>query len=193
MWTRQIKNDCRNYYLSLCFGQKYPDERMLRERMFGSMMVSSASGLFRIRPETSRWGRKNLLKCFFKEKQTKKPLCLKLLLNYSPMTSSFTSFHSKSFPASWAIVTVILLWMPCATQTGRKSVCQLSLEVHSFMCFSFHTFTWLNKPKESTFPNLSIQDEGLHKVWPDVRGTCRGRASHLCGRQQQGCSWKEGN
>lgn len=49
-----FQNDCKSYYLSLCFGQKYPDERMLSERMFGSMMVSSASGLFRIRPGTSQ-------------------------------------------------------------------------------------------------------------------------------------------
>lgn len=41
-------------YLSLCFGQKYPEDRMLRDRMFGSMMVSSASGVFRMRPEVKR-------------------------------------------------------------------------------------------------------------------------------------------
>lgn len=34
---------------------------MLRDRMFGSMMVSSASGLFRIRPETSPGRRRNIL------------------------------------------------------------------------------------------------------------------------------------
>lgn len=57
----------------MCFGQKYPDERMLSERMFGSMMVSSASGLFRIRPETSQWGRKKSFKrlVFFRKKKTK--------------------------------------------------------------------------------------------------------------------------
>lgn len=57
----QIKNDWKSHYLSLCFGQTYPEERMLRDRMFGSMMVSSASGLFRIRPETSPGGRRNIL------------------------------------------------------------------------------------------------------------------------------------
>lgn len=30
-------------------------------------------------------------------------------------------------------------------------------------------------------------------VRPDVRGTSRGRASHLCGQQQLGCSYKQGN
>lgn len=29
----------------------YPADRMLRDRMLGSMMVSSASGVFRMRPE----------------------------------------------------------------------------------------------------------------------------------------------
>lgn len=48
----QIKqmSKVRKSYLSFCFGQKYPEDRMLRDRMFGSMMVSSASGVFRIRP-----------------------------------------------------------------------------------------------------------------------------------------------
>lgn len=52
----------RESYLSLCFGQKYPEDRMLRDRMFGSMMVSSASGVFRIRPESHEETRTKLLK-----------------------------------------------------------------------------------------------------------------------------------
>lgn len=32
----------------------YPTDRMLRDRMFGSMMVSSASGVLRMRPEVNK-------------------------------------------------------------------------------------------------------------------------------------------
>jgi len=42
------------------------------------------------------------------------------------MTSSLTSFHSKSLPVSWAIVTVILLWMPCGKCVNRKSLISIS-------------------------------------------------------------------
>lgn len=38
-------------YRSSCVGLTWPAARMLRERMLGSMMVSSASGVLRSRPE----------------------------------------------------------------------------------------------------------------------------------------------
>lgn len=76
----QVKYDWKSHYLSLCFGQTYPEERMLRERMFGSMMVSSASGLFRIRPETSPGRRRNiLLKGLFTLKAREPTLALEMI------------------------------------------------------------------------------------------------------------------
>lgn len=51
----------RKSYLSLCFGQKYPEDRMLRDKMLGSMMVSSASGVFLIRPEVTSHEKRNTL------------------------------------------------------------------------------------------------------------------------------------
>lgn len=96
--------------------------------------------------------KKSFKRLFFsKKKINKKNLCLKWLLNYSPMTSSFTSFHSKSFPASWAMVTVILLWMPCEAKRGRKKKCFLFTPSHD----------WTNRRKANVLP-LSIQDEGKH-------------------------------
>lgn len=35
----------------------YPEERMFRDRILGSMRDSSASGVFRIRPASAVWGR----------------------------------------------------------------------------------------------------------------------------------------
>lgn len=37
-------------------GWMYPEERMFRDRMLGSMRDSSASGVFRIRPASTAWG-----------------------------------------------------------------------------------------------------------------------------------------
>ena len=38
-------------YLSSCVGRIYPSDRILSDRMLGSMMASSVSGVLRIRPE----------------------------------------------------------------------------------------------------------------------------------------------
>lgn len=37
----------------------YPEERMFRDRILGSMRDSSASGVFRIRPASAAWGRRS--------------------------------------------------------------------------------------------------------------------------------------
>lgn len=41
-------------YRSSCMGLTYPADKMLRERMLGSMMVSSASGVLRRRPRKAQ-------------------------------------------------------------------------------------------------------------------------------------------
>lgn len=71
----------------------------------------------------------------------------KMVLNcpyYSPITSSFTSFHSISFPVSWAMVTVILLWMPCGVKrrtslfTGVPAEIKLNVDKRAeWICIVF--------------------------------------------------------
>lgn len=76
-----------------------------------------------LKSNESRWERKYPPRDFFPLKSNHLvQTCLKPLY-YSPITSSFTSFHSISFPVSWAMVTVILLWMPCGVErvVGEKT------------------------------------------------------------------------
>lgn len=50
------KSKRRGTHRSSCDGWMYPEERMFRDRMLGSMRDSSASGVFRIRPASTAWG-----------------------------------------------------------------------------------------------------------------------------------------
>ena len=49
-----VWNVCTSTYRSSCMGLTYPADKMLRERILGSMMVSSASGVLRRRPRKAQ-------------------------------------------------------------------------------------------------------------------------------------------
>lgn len=112
-------------HLSSCKGLTYPAAKMLRDKMFGSIMFSSPSGVLRRRPgkrQVSHWEQlwQVLMEMFiFKGKKSKKKSNL-------PTTSSRISFHSMSPPDSCTMVTAILLWRPCSTATERTCTCFLS-------------------------------------------------------------------
>ncbi len=109
-WSSDVLTYLRlGMYLSSCVGRMYPADSMLRERILGSMIVSSASSVFRMRPVKHKIRhicRISSISLWFTQK-------LLILSPNSPTTSSRTSFHSISCPDSCTMVTVTLLWMPC--------------------------------------------------------------------------------
>lgn len=89
----------------------YPAVRMVRERILGSTMVSSDSGVWRRRPK-SQVTKLSYEIFFFRLEAWNKNL---------PTTSSRTSFHSTSPPDSCTMVTVSLLCKPCGCVKSKAT------------------------------------------------------------------------
>lgn len=56
-WGKSKRRSCT--HRSSWEGWMYPEERIFRDRMLGSMRDSSASGVLRIRPASAAWGRRS--------------------------------------------------------------------------------------------------------------------------------------
>lgn len=151
-------------YLSSCRGLTYPADKMLRERILGSMMVSSDSGVFRRRPGKAQVPQYQLIhgwwKVWFSGWRTK--LTHNKLSDFLPFYVTSWFMHNSD---SDSPLEALFMWRKDRWEQRKKK-----------RSGSFEYFFNISK----------------YYIWvtdiPGAVGMCHDKASLLCGQPLQGYS-----